>query len=168
MLVRLKPLLLTVSASVLLAVFVSSVLSRLATFHKHEIGVSVTRTDSFDDIEFPAISVCTWHFDFQRLRDDLGFPRNPFQPQGYSWRREPAIAYEYVDLGYLNMSHFLHNYYPMLDQLFVNSKTQNLKYFFGCKVGDILCEVRPEDLTHWSGETNGTMEIEVICHKTLK
>ena len=52
--------------------------------------------------------------------------------------------------------------------MFVNSKTQNLKYFFWCKVGDILCEVRPEDLTHWSGETNGTMEIEVFCHKTLK
>ena len=140
----------------------------LEKYNKHEVGVSVTSEKFQSGIEFPAISICTWHFDFQRLRDDLGFPRNPFQPHGYSWRREAGIVYEYVDVGYLNMSNFLHNYYPMLDQMFVNSKTQNLKYFFWCKVGDILCEVRPEDLTHWSGETNGTMEIEVFCHKTLK
>ena len=155
------------AAVLLLSIFVI-LKNILQNYHKHEIGVAVTTEKSLTGVDFPAISICSWHFDFQRLRDDLGFPQNPLSPQKYSWRHNPAIAYEYVDLGLLNMSHFLHTYYIMPNQLFVNSKAQNLKNIFGCKVSNVLCEVFTHDLTYWSDEVDIAKEIHVSKYTQLQ
>ncbi len=146
-----------------LALFLSMAVilkGRLEYYRQHQVGVTVTKEIS-EAIPFPAVSVCTRHYDIQGIHDDIGIPRHPFRPQALSWRSDPAIAYGYVGQGRLNFSHFLHTYYTMPSRLFFDSRVSHTDFIIGCMVGGALCEVSNEDLTQWSGETNGTMEINV-------
>ncbi len=155
----LRTFLLGATATALLIVLLVSLRNRLEMFHRHEIGVTVTKVDHHEDIPFPAVSVCLWHYDFQRLKDDLGIPQNPFAPTKSPWMSAPGLAYKMLgsERGEMNISHFLHTYYVMVDELFIPP----YYLYKGCTVGGYLCDVKRGAGPKWSSQPNSSVEAEV-------
>lgn len=154
-----RNILLAFTATSLLVVLVVSLWNRLRTYRRHDIGVTVTMEENYGDIPFPAVSVCLSHYDFPRLKDDLGFPRNPFTQRASPWMNDPTMAYDKLEYGVtpINVTDFLHTYYVMVDELFIKSS-----YLYqGCKVGGSLCDVKKGSAPPWPNQQDATVEVEV-------
>ena len=115
-----KTVFLALVAASLTIVLMVSLTNRLRVYRRYEIGVTVTKEEHFEEIPFPAISICLQHYDLQKLKDDIGIPANPFAPKKSSWMSDPNVAYRLLGDG-LNMTDFLHKYYAMPGQILLNS-----------------------------------------------
>ncbi len=148
-----------VTALILLSSLGYSIMSRLAAYRRHEVGVSVTKVENFaSELPFPAVTVCTWHYEMESFNRDMGIVSiaSLFSKKERTYMSDPMIAYENLLKKGVRIETFLRKYYITLDKIFRKSLSFGLHP--GCKIGGFLCEV--SELPEWK-EDQDELQVHV-------